>query len=423
MRVRPGAAGVALLGLALAASALMWVVQPLSSGYSYGLGVQATAILLAVWVGWWMRPSPAHLRVALPAVAVVGTAVGVARLRGLDPGAEVVRTYHSVFEALAAGRNPYTCGCIVHETPYGDRLGDFNYPPGEIWPYQAVHAIVGNWDAVVLATTAAALNALAFVLLLSVTPPGRRLRALALLPVVVLWELRTTVGMTVLVTAAIVAVLVLQERAPRGWHRPALWVLFGVGLLTKFAVIPLFAVWWWWTAVRRARAAPPEAGAVGRLRALAPSAPDALVPVAIALALCLPVGVVNVVRSTLLFNVELDRRAELTTFYPNGLSGLATWAGAQALYSLLAVAVLGAAVLVAARVPLLAGMLMVTTVFLLVSPTPEPQYVPLVSLLLLAALAEREGLHAAVAAGGAAPAGRAAVLEMRRAGQRPRMSP
>ena len=423
MRARPGAAGIALLGLALAASALLWAVQPLSSGHSYGLGVQATAILLAVWVGWWMRPTRAHLRVALPAVAAVGAAVGVVRLRGLDPDAEVVRTYHSVFEALAAGRNPYTCGCVVHVTPHGERLGDFNYPPGEIWPYQAVHALAGQWDVVVLAATVAALNAAAFALLLAVTPPARRWRALALLPVIVLWELRTTIGMTMLVTAAIVAVVVLQERGPRAWQRPALWILFGVGLLTKFAVIPIFAVWWSWTAVRRARAAPARDGVPGRLRALAPSAPDALVPIGIALVFCLPVGAVNVVRSTLLFNLRLDERSELTTFYPNALSGLASWAGTEALYPFVAVAVLGAAVLLAARVPLLAGMLMVTTVFLLVSPTPEPQYVPLVALLLLAAPAPRGGRRAPAPAHGAAPAGRAAGWRGGRARRRPRMSP
>ncbi len=419
MRARPRAAGIALLGLALGVSVLLWALEPLASAHSYGLAVQATAILLAVWVGWCVRPGSGALRVALPAVALAGALVGAVRLRALDPNAEVVRTYRSLFAALAEGRNPYTCGCVVHVTPSGDRLGDFNYPPGEIWPYQAVHAVVGHWDVVVLTSTVAALNALAFALLLAVTPPERRRRALAFLPLVVLWELRTTIGMTMLAAAAIVAVLVLQERAPRPWHRPALWVLFGVGLVTKFAVIPIFAAWWWWTAVRRLRGAPPG----GRRAALAPSVPDALVPAALALVLCLPVGAVNVARGTLLFNVQLDRRAELTTFYPNVLSGLTSWAGAEALYPLLAVAALGVAVLASARLPLLAGMLMVTTVFLLVCPTPEPQYVPLVALLLLAALAEREGLRAPAPAPGGAAAGRPPVLELPGARPRPRMSP
>lgn len=396
MRLRPPVIGAALLGLALAVSILLWAVKPLRDAHSYGLGVQAGGILLLVWAGWWMRPTRLRLELALPAVALGGLAVGVARLRALDPHAEVVRTYHSLFGALARGADPYTCRCIVHVTPSGDRLGDFNYPPGEIWPYQAVHAITGHWDAVVLASTVAALNALAFAIVLAVTPAGRRLRALALAPVVVLWELRTTIGVTMLATAAVVAVIILRDRAPRAWHRPAIWVLFGFGLVTKFAVMPLFATWWAWTAVRRRH--PPASG--GRVRALAPLAPDAAVPVALAALLCLPVAPADVVRSTLLFNVRLGERAELTTFYPNALSGLARWAGAQSLYPFVAVAVLAAAVLVATRLPLLDGMLMVTTVFLLASPTPEPQYVPLVALLLLAALAEREGLRPAPRAPG-----------------------
>ena len=66
---------------------------------------------------------------------------------------------------------------------------------------------------------------------------------LAFLPSLVLWELQTTIAMTMVVTAAIVAVLLADMPAERRWRRPVLWVLFGIGLLTKFIVIPLFAVW------------------------------------------------------------------------------------------------------------------------------------------------------------------------------------
>ena len=122
------------------------------------------------------------------------------------------------------------------------------------------------------------------------------------------WELRTTIGMTMVVTAGIVAVLLLtRSGGARGTGR-ALWVLLGVGLLTKFAVIPLFAVWWWWTTVRRARGDP--APSPGRPPGVLRAAADLVIPIGIALALCLPFGVTNVVRETPLFNGDLDKRAD-----------------------------------------------------------------------------------------------------------------
>ncbi|HTI32755.1 MAG TPA: hypothetical protein VL422_03695, partial [Miltoncostaea sp.] len=127
-----------------------------------------------------------------------------------------------------------------------------------------------------------------------------------------------------------------------------------------------------------------------------------LVPAAVALALCLPFGPASVVRSTVLFNADLGDRATLTTFYPNVLSGLATWAGAERLYPVLATAVLVAAIAASRRMRPVAAMLLAVTAFLLAAPTPEPQYVPMVVLLLLGALVERE--RERPAAGGIAPA-------------------
>jgi hypothetical protein len=380
--------GLALLALALAAAAVLWWVQPIASGEAYSLGLETTAVLLGLWIVWAVRPSLVRSPPLLWLVAAVGAVGGAIRFAGLNPEGEVTRTYESLFAALSQGRNPYTCECIVHVTPEGDRLGNFNYPPLEIWPYQGAEWLAGHWDVTVLALTVLCLNALAFALLLRATPPGRRLVVLAFFPFLVLWELRTTIGTTMVIVAAIVAVLLLAAQQERRWHRPALWILFGVGLLAKFLVIPLFAVWWWWTTVARARGAPAPLAA--RPRALRGAAADLLVPVGIALALSLPFGLTSVVRSTLVFNLGLDERAELTTFYPNVVSGVLSWAQLEWLYPAVAVAMVLVAVLVAPAFRLLTAMLLATTVFLLASPTPEPQYLPVVLVLFLGALLERE---------------------------------
>ncbi|HMN98759.1 MAG TPA: hypothetical protein PKD59_05050 [Miltoncostaeaceae bacterium] len=387
--------GLALLVAALAVATVLWVIRPLPGGSGYNLAVETCTVLLVVWAAMAARPALLRRPAALVAVAVAGFAAAAVRGIGIDPHAEVVRTYGSLFTAIADGRNPYTCDCIVHLTPAGPRLGDFNYPPAEIWPYQAVHELFGGWGMGFLAVTVVALNLVAAAALLLALPRAWRIPALAFLPLLVLWEVGATIGMTMLVTAGIVATVLDGMRAERRWHRPALWVLFGVGFLTKFAILPLFAAWWL-AGASRGGLAPGR-----RLR----TAADAVVPAAIAVALCLPFGPASVVRSTVLFNADLGGRAELTTFYPNVISGLASWTGAERLYPVVALAGLAVALAVGRRMRPVAAMLLAVTAFLLVSPTPEPQYVPMVVLLFLGALVEREGAAGRTRGAGAGGAG------------------
>mgnify|MGYP000308829358 CR=1 FL=1 len=390
-----GGVGLALLVAALAVATVLWVIRPLPGGSGYNLAVETCTVLLVVWAAMAARPALLRRPAALVAVAVAGFAAAAVRGIGIDPHAEVVRTYGSLFTAIADGRNPYTCDCIVHLTPAGPRLGDFNYPPAEIWPYQAVHELFGGWGMGFLAVTVVALNLVAAAALLLALPRAWRIPALAFLPLLVLWEVGATIGMTMLVTAGIVATVLDGMRAERRWHRPALWVLFGVGFLTKFAILPLFAAWWL-AGASRGGLAPGR-----RLR----TAADAVVPAAIAVALCLPFGPASVVRSTVLFNADLGGRAELTTFYPNVISGLASWTGAERLYPVVALAGLAVALAVGRRMRPVAAMLLAVTAFLLVSPTPEPQYVPMVVLLFLGALVERDGAAGRTRGAGAGGAG------------------
>lgn len=380
--------GLAALALALAVATVLWWRHPVASGRDYLLGLEITGALFVVWLAWAARPSFMSRRMVVVSIAAAGSVGSVTRALGLDANAEVIRTYRSLFVALSQGTNPYTCDCIVHDTPRGLRLGAFNYPPAEIWSYEAVHWLAGGWDASILAVTLVCCGAIAFALLFLAAQRGRRRWMLAFLPFLVLWELQTTIAMTMMVTGAIVAVLLADMRGEHGWRRPVLWALFGVGLLTKFVVIPLFAAWWWWTTVARVRAAP-RPSLMPRGRTLAAAAADLLVPVGIALMLCLPFGLASVLRSTLLFNVQLDQRAKLTTYYPNVVSGLLSWARLERIFPVLAVATLATAVLLAPRFRILTAMLFAATVFLLVSPTPEPQYLPVVVLLFLGALLER----------------------------------
>jgi hypothetical protein len=270
------------------------------------------------------------------------------------------------------------------------RFGAFNYPPAEIWPYWLVQQLLGTAGVGLLTGTWLALNLAAFAVLAVAARGSLGWRITAFLPFLVVWELQTNIATTMVVVAGIVAVHLAERRAQRPWHRPALWILMGFGLLTKFVVVPLYGVWWLSrarAAMERARPARRRAAVVSALRG---SALDLVAPLVVAVALGLPFGLGNVLRETVLFNLRLGRRDELTTFYPNVLSGVLEWTGVAWLYPVLAVAALAASALTALRLGLITSMFIVTIVFLLVSPTPEPQYTPVVLMLLVALIAHRE---------------------------------
>ncbi len=380
----------AIVVAAFVVAVALFVLRPVD-GRDYDLVLRSTAVLLVVWLGWAALGAGLLRRWVLVAFAAVGVVWSAFRAAGIDADAEIVRTYRSLFAALDRGLNPYTCDCIVHLVEHeAVRFGAFNYPPAEIWPYRLVEQLPGTAGVGLLTGTWLALNVAAFAVLAVAVRRSLGWRILAFFPFLVLWELQTNVATTMVVVAGIVAVELAERREPRVWHRPVLWLLMGVGLLTKFVIVPLYGVWW----LSRVRARMDRQVVTSRgtavTSALRGSALDLVAPLAIAVALGLPFGIQNVLRETVLFNLRLADRDELTTFYPNVLSGTLEWVGISWLYPVLAVAAVAVSMVTALRMGPTASMFIVTIVFLLVSPTPEPQYTPVVLTLLVALIALRE---------------------------------
>jgi hypothetical protein len=380
----------AIVVAAFVAAVALFVLRPVD-GRDYVLVLRSTAVLLVVWLGWATLGVGLLRRWVLAACAAIGVVWSAFRAAGIDADAEIVRTYRSLFAALDRGLNPYTCDCIVHLVEHeAVRFGAFNYPPAEIWPYRLVEQLPGTAGVGLLTGTWLALNVAAFAVLAVAVRRSLGWRILAFFPFLVLWELQTNIATTMVVVAGIVAVDLAERRERRVWHRPVLWLLMGFGLLTKFVVVPLFGVWW----LSRVRALMDRRVAATRgtavTSALRGTALDLVAPLAVAVTLGLPFGIHNVLRETVLFNLRLGDRDELTTFYPNVLSGTLEWVGISWLYPVLAVAALAVTMLTALRMGPTASMFIVTIVFLLVSPTPEPQYTPVVLTLLVALIALRK---------------------------------
>ncbi len=370
----------AVLAGSVVVSLVMWALKPIPHAYRYDLALTLSLGLALVWALYSAPPAWVFKKAVLAFVLVLGLGLGTRVFLTSDFNLELVRHYESVLKTIDAGGNPYTSGTIFHMGEGGRVVyGNFNYPPMEIYPYYLAYRLAGTWNSVVFTAAMVFLNALAC-LAFALMFPGVRLRFLAPYFLVFLFlEVKTNPAMTLLVAALVLLLARRDELRPRPARRYVIAVLFGVGLMTKFLVIPLMAAYYWHRFDRT------------DLRSLGRVAVDSGIAVTTAALLMLPFGVVAVLKNTILFNLVMKDRAALATFYPNALSGPMSWLHLSGLYPFAAVALLGLAVLAAPRLKLPTALLAAAYAFLLVATTPEPQY--LVVVLFIAAAGQCAALE------------------------------
>jgi len=348
-------------------SLLMVIFRPIPHAHQYGMALKLSLTLAGIWFVYRLRPALVFTRGLRVLVLLVGLGFFVGGIIALKPNAEIVRHYASVFAAIRSGQNPYTCGTIFHRTEFGRPvLGNFNYPPMEIYPYYLLYLVSGTWNIWTLTVFKLALHALACLIFLWTFPRLKRKFLLAFLPLFLFLEMQQNPAMALLLTSLILLAIRKDGESPHSGGRLVIAVLFGVGLMTKFLVIPLMAAYYW----HRFEAK--------RLRSLLMIALEGVIALATAVLIMAPYGVAAVFKETILFNLVLKDRAALTTFYPNVLSGLFSWIRLPGLYPVAAVAILAAAVLAAPRLNVYSAMLTAAVTFLLVAATPRSQFVVIV---------------------------------------------
>ena len=353
----------------------LWIAQPIAHGHSYQLSVRVSAALGVIWFlyRWGWRRMFSYPRLLLVIGAGLGLYLAAHRLLMINPDAEIVHGYRSLFAAIDSGQNPYTCLCIFHRAEFGVvKFGNFNYLPMEIWPYYLAFRVVGQWTSGVLTVTLIILQLGVCALLFLTFKKLKPITWIAFCPLFIFFELFTNVATSFVFVAMILLVIQREEQSPKPVHRYLLALLFGAGLLTKFFLIPLFAAYYWRRLV------------FGDRRSYLWTAAEAGIALAVSALLMMPFGAANVIRGTIGFNLALNDRAAFTTFYPNVLSGLLTWIGQSQAYPLAAVSILGFSVFISRWLTLPSGFLLNSTVFLFVSPTPEPQFIPVVAYIALA---------------------------------------
>jgi hypothetical protein len=369
--------------LCILVSLLLVIFKPIAHAHKFGMAFELSAILAGVWFVYRFHPNLVFTGGARVFALVVGLGFCIGGFVTLNPDAEIVHTYDSVFQALSNGQNPYTCGTIFHRTEFSRPVfGNFNYPPMEIYPYYLLYLAAGKWDIWIMTALKLALHALACLIFLWTFPEIRRKFLLAFLPLFLFLEMQQNPAMALLMTALILLAIKKNGERPRRGFGYVIAVLFGIGLMTKFLIIPLAAAYYW-------NKSDPK-----RLRSLLEIALEGGIALATAVLIIAPYGVAAVLKETVLFNLVLRDRAALTTFYPNILSGLFSWVHLEGLYPYVAVVILGLSILAAPKLNVYSAMMAATFTFLIVAPTPRTQFVPLVVYLALTGILanlERQG--------------------------------
>lgn len=286
---------------------------------------------------------------------------------------EVVLVYADVFKALEDGNNPYQGNHIYHRIEGGEVVyGNFNYLPLEIIPYYAAYSLVGTWNTTILIATNLFLNALACCILWSFFSEIDWTKKVPLLAIVLLFHINYTSSLTLIFISLFLA---LQGADDGPEHNFVIGLVMGLGFLTKF-FFGIIAIFYGWNLATK-----------GQFRKLIL---EFGLGIAIALVCILPFGLENVISATIFFQGELETRDELTSYFPNVLSGFAYAMQIKAIYPIAAFLLFSAFLLVeretkASRIFLGA----VLAIFLL--PTPEPQFLSSIFVIMLWAKLDEYG--------------------------------
>ena len=354
-------------------SLFLFVARPLPSGHHYELALKLSLELLVVWLIYYLRPEFLNHKLILALILLAGLTLGFYQLTRPRPDPEIIETYESVFKDLEEGRNPYLSSRIYHRNGNDQVVyQNFNYPPLELYPYWLFYRLFHVWDMTSLSLFLMFIQLLAAIILVLTFRGSGHSYLLAFLPLLVFSEITTNPAMNMLLVSIFMALLYRQEKKPSTANRLLLAIVIGLGLNAKFFFIPLAATYYFWQLKLRDFKSWLRVGG------------QALLALAVSWLLMLPFGPLNVIKSTIFYNLNLGERNTYTTFYPNILSSFFYLIGQPQFYGPVAVLILFLVILFGPKLSLYTAFLLSGITFLLVAPTPEPQYFGTLLLLALA---------------------------------------
>ncbi|UCE13575.1 MAG: hypothetical protein JSV04_15525 [Candidatus Heimdallarchaeota archaeon] len=355
---------------------LIIILKPVPEAvYSLTHVIIIAVVVLVIWTSRWVSASDFFYNKSfrLWVVPFIITAILITLFRDWD--AEIVHVYETLFTALSKGQNPYLEPVIYHRLADGsESYSQFNYPPAEIPVYLLVYILLKQWNYGVLIVSNLIINILVALVFSIKTPDldwDTKLPYVLLLIVTTLYYSVSTVFLSLIIAGIL---LLAKDREPTKKNRIGLILAISLGLLAKFFMLPFAAIYFFHKIIEKHEWS---------------YFIDAAVVLLIVMLVIMPFGWFNVVRSTILFNLNLDVRSEVTTYYFNPISALFYFLDMRTLYAPFVIILFLAATIATRHLPLLNRIVLISAFCLLLFPTPEDQYIgSIFGLLILSKVAE-----------------------------------
>ncbi|MFQ5819967.1 MAG: hypothetical protein ACE5I5_08285 [Candidatus Heimdallarchaeota archaeon] len=338
------------------------ILEPVPEAVYYlGSVIILPVVLFVIWTSRWISATDFFYNklFRLWVVPFIISAIFLTAL--VDWDAELVHVYRSLFSALSNGQNPYLDPVIHHRLADGSvTYSRFNYPPGEIPLYLLVYTLLNEWNYGVIIFANLLFNVVVALVFIIKTPDLDWDAKLPYVILLIVSNLHNSVSTTFL-SIMMASILLLDMNVnPTIVKRIGLILAISLGLLAKFFMIPFAAIYFWDRIVETREWS---------------YFIDAAVILSIVLLIIWPFGWFNVVQSSVLFNLDLSIRAEVTTYFFNPISSLFYFLDIKILYAPFVIILFLTAIIATRHLSLLNRVVLVLAFCLLLFPTPENQFV------------------------------------------------
>ncbi len=331
--------------------------------------VLLTIIMIVFLLSRWVKADKFFLNKYVAFWSIPFILIAIFSIINSDWHKELIYTYETLFFALNNGWNPYISQVIYHRLADGSVIySTFNYLPGEIIPYYIGFIIFNSWNFGIMLIVNLIINLIVIWIFIFYLPQIGRLSKL-LYSLILLFTSITHSASLVFFLIMISALLLLnQDENIQIKHRLVLIILMGIGTVAKFFMLPFIFLYFWNNIIEKKNKSyfTDLAGVSG-----------------IFLIFTYPFGIWDVIYSTIIFNLNLTQRGQVTTYYFNVVSGFCYYTHLQILYGIIVVILFLLTIYHTRNIPFHRRILYISLIALIIFPTPEDQFLGSVFGLLL----------------------------------------
>lgn len=337
--------------------------------------VLLTIIIIVFLLSRWVKADEFFLNKYVAFWTIPFLAVAIYSIINSDWHKELIYTYETLFYALSNSLNPYTSNVIYHRLSDGSVIfSTFNYLPGEIIPYYIAFILFRSWNFGIMLIVNLFINLIVTLVFIFHLPQINRSTKILYSFLLLFTSLTHSASLVFFLIMISSLLLVNQKENLKVKYRVALVILMGVGTVAKFFMLPFIFLYFWNNIIERKKRS---------------YFADCIGTCSIFLLFTYPFGVWEVVYSTILFNLNLTQRAQVTTYYFNIVSGFCYYTHLQILYGILVGILFLLTIILTRNIPFHRRILYVSLIALIIFPTPEDQFLgSLFGLLLVSKLKE-----------------------------------